>query len=67
MLILLPLMAEEHNVVFVQGPKVNRAKSTLSSPSICLMRQIEGVESECACSPIDFEPLSKIYIMLFYH
>ena len=38
-------MGEEHNVVFGQGLKVNRAKSTLTSPSICLMRHIEGVES----------------------
>ena len=38
-------MGEEHNVVFGQGLKVNRAKSTLSSPSICLMRHIEGEES----------------------
>ena len=35
-------MGEEHNVVFGQGLKVNRATSTLSSPSICLMRHIEG-------------------------
>ena len=38
-------MAEEHNVVFAQGLKVSRAKSTLSSPAICLMRHIEGEES----------------------
>ena len=35
-------MGEEHNVVFGQGPKVNRAKSTLTSPTICLMRHKEG-------------------------
>ena len=35
-------MGEEHNVVFGQGLKVNRATSTLSSPSLCLMRHIEG-------------------------
>ena len=35
-------MGEEHNVVFGQGQKVNRATSTLSTPSICLMRHIEG-------------------------
>ena len=35
-------MGEEHNVVFGQGLKVNRAKSTLTSPSICLMRHIGG-------------------------
>ena len=35
-------MGEEHNVVFGQGPKVNKAKSTPTSPSICLMRHIEG-------------------------
>ena len=35
-------MGEEQNVVFGQGPKVNRAKSTLTSPSICLMRHKEG-------------------------
>ena len=35
------LMGEEHNVVFGQGPKVNKAKSTPTSPSICLMRHIE--------------------------
>ena len=35
-------MGEEHNVVFGQGLKVNRAKSTLTSPSLCLMRHIEG-------------------------
>ena len=34
-------MGEEHNVVFGQGPKVNKAKSTPTSPSICLMRHIE--------------------------
>ena len=39
------LMGEEHNVVFGQGLKVNRATSTLSSSSICLMRHIEGEES----------------------
>ena len=38
-------MGEEHNVVSGQGPKVNRAKSTLSSLSLCLMRHIEGEES----------------------
>ena len=38
-------MGEEHNVVFGQGLKVNGATSTLTSPSICLMRHIEGVES----------------------
>ena len=36
------LMGEEHNVVFGQGPRVNRAKSTLTSSSICLMRHMEG-------------------------
>ena len=35
-------MGEEHNVVFGQGPRVNRAKSTLTSSSICLMRHMEG-------------------------
>ena len=35
-------MGEEHNVVFGQGPKVNKAKSTPTSPSICLMRHIVG-------------------------
>ena len=35
------IMGEEHNVVFGQGPKVNRAKSTLTSHSICLMSYIE--------------------------
>ena len=35
-------MGEEHNVVFGQGPRVNRAKSTLTSPTICLMRHMEG-------------------------
>ena len=35
-------MGEEHNVVFGQGQKVNRATSTLSTPSICLLRHIEG-------------------------
>ena len=35
-------MGEEHNVGFGQRLKVNRAKSTLSSPSICLLRHIEG-------------------------
>ena len=35
-------MGEEHNVGFGQGPKVNRATSTPTSPSICLMRHIEG-------------------------
>ena len=34
-------MGEEHNVVFGQGPKVNKAKSTPTSPSICLMRHKE--------------------------
>ena len=37
-------MGEEHKIVFGQGPKVKRAKSTLTSPSICLMRHIEGEE-----------------------
>ena len=36
------IMGEEHNVVFGQGPKVNKAKSTPTSPSICLMRHLEG-------------------------
>ena len=31
-------MGEEHNVGFGQGPKVNRATSTPTSPSICLLR-----------------------------
>ena len=35
-------MGEEHNVVFGQGPRVNRAKSTLTSSSLCLMRHMEG-------------------------
>ena len=35
-------MGEEHNVGFGQGPKVNRATSTPTSPSICLRRHIEG-------------------------
>ena len=35
-------MGEEHNVVFGQGQKVNRATRALSTPSICLMRHIEG-------------------------
>ena len=34
-------MGEEHNVVFGQGPKVNKAKTTPTSPSICLMRHKE--------------------------
>ena len=34
-------MGEEQNVVFGQGPKVNKAKSTPTSPSTCLMRHIE--------------------------
>jgi len=59
------LMGEEHNVTFGQGLKVKWAKSTLSSASICLMRQIEGEERDC--NPIDFEPLSKNYITLFSH
>ena len=38
-------MGEEHNAVFGQGLKVNRAESTLSAPSICLSRHMEGEES----------------------
>ena len=39
------LMGDKHIVVSGQGRKVSRAKSTLSSPSICLMRHKEGENS----------------------
>ena len=38
-------MGDQHNVVSGQGCKVNRAKSTLSPPSIIFMRHREGEES----------------------
>ena len=53
------------NVVFGQGLKVSRATSTLPTYYMSLETYRGG--RECACSPIDFEPLSKNYIMLFSH
>jgi len=58
-----PVMGEDYNVVLGQGLKVNKAKSTLSSPSICLMRHIEG-EEIVLVALLTFEPLSKNYALL---
>ena len=72
-------MGDQHNVVSGQGRKVNRAKSTLSSPSICLMRHIEGQESvllalltlhACPETTLCWSPIakfSKISILNFRH
>ena len=58
-------MGEEHNIVSGQGRKVNWAKSTLF-PFLMSHETYRGGR-EGACSPIDFEPMSKNYIMLFSH
>ena len=51
-------MGEVHNVVFGQGPKVNKAKSTPTSPSICLMRHKEG-EVSVLLALLTFGPCTK--------
>ncbi len=52
-------MGEEQNVVFGQGLKVNRAKSTLSSFSICLMKHKEK-EGVCVrVALLTFSPCPK--------
>ena len=56
-------MVEEHNVVFGQGPKVNRAKSTLTSPSICLMRHMEG-EVGVLLALLTLAPVQKLHCAL---
>ncbi len=57
-------MGEEHNVVFGQGPKVDRATRTLP-PSPCLMRHEE--KESALVDLLTVSPCPKIYIMLFIH
>ena len=59
-------MGEEHNVVFGQRLKVNRATSSTLFP-LFMSHETYGGGRECAFSPFDFVPLSKNYIMLFSH